>query len=227
MSRLSTSFVLGYHGCDASLSHRVLNLSEDLRESNEKFDWLGPGVYFWESDPLRALEWAQRKVAQGRYKQAAVLGAIIDLGNCLDLTQRENLDLLGESYQTFCETQRAANLKIPVNRDAPDDPHNDKLLRFLDCAVIRHLHYSNETAIEQGVPLQRFDTVRGLFVEGEPAYPGGGFYKRTHSQIAVRSMACIKGYFRPQALPETSAQPPAPSPSAVTESLEQIWGSWL
>ena len=46
--------------------------------------------------------------------------------------------------------------------------------------------------------LEPFDTVRGLFVEGQRAYPGGGFFRKTHTQIAVRSDHCIKGIFVPR-----------------------------
>ncbi len=195
MARLHPSFVLGYHGCDESVARDILFGSQDFRESNEAFDWLGPGIYFWESDPRRAYEWACWKVKQGRYKKPFVIGAIIDLGNCLDLTQRENLELLSVSYSSFKDIQIASNLEMPANKDLRNDANQDKLLRFLDCSVIRHLHSINES--EENGDLQRFDTVRGLFVEGEPAYPGGQFFNKTHTQVAVRSIYCIKGCFRP------------------------------
>lgn len=41
-----------------------------------------------------------------------------------------------------------------------------------------------------------FDTVRGLFTEGGPLFPGSGFRAKTHVQVAVRSADNIKGYFR-------------------------------
>lgn len=41
-----------------------------------------------------------------------------------------------------------------------------------------------------------FDTVKGVFVEGEQAYPGSGFSDKTHIQIAVRNPKMIKGVFR-------------------------------
>ena len=40
-------------------------------------------------------------------------------------------------------------------------------------------------------------TVRGVFVEGEPAYEGAGIYTKTHIQIAVGDSSCILGYFLP------------------------------
>jgi hypothetical protein len=43
----------------------------------------------------------------------------------------------------------------------------------------------------------RFQTVRGCFVEGGPAFPGSGIQRESHIQIAVRDPACIIGVFRP------------------------------
>ncbi|HZU36516.1 MAG TPA: hypothetical protein VFA18_11435 [Gemmataceae bacterium] len=42
-----------------------------------------------------------------------------------------------------------------------------------------------------------YDTVRAAFLEGEPVYPGAGFSRENHIQIAVRNSACILGVFRP------------------------------
>ncbi len=43
-----------------------------------------------------------------------------------------------------------------------------------------------------------YQTVRGVFVEGEAAYEGSGFQSKNHLQIAVRDPSCILGYFRPR-----------------------------
>ena len=65
MSRLATSFVLGYHGCDADIARRAVLEGVNIIKSDKDYDWLGPGAYFWESDPQRALEWAEWKVSRG------------------------------------------------------------------------------------------------------------------------------------------------------------------
>jgi len=44
--------------------------------------------------------------------------------------------------------------------------------------------------------LPAVDTVKGVFTEGKPIYPGAGFDEKTHIQIVVRSQRCIKGVFR-------------------------------
>jgi hypothetical protein len=82
---------------------------------------------------------------------------------------------------------------IPVNRTAgPDD--FDRVLRDLDCAVIN----AGVADFDLNAPSQRsVQTVRGVFVEGDEPYPGAGFRRKTHVQIAVRDADCILGYFRP------------------------------
>jgi len=47
-------FVVGYHGCDASLTRKVILGDEVLSPSKNPYDWLGRGSYFWEHGPARA-----------------------------------------------------------------------------------------------------------------------------------------------------------------------------
>lgn len=191
MTTLRAGFLLGFHGCSKAVADGLL-AGKEFEMSAKRYDWLGPGVYFWEGDARRAWEWAQEKVKDGAYEEPAVVGAVVDLGRCLDLTVRENLDLLADAHDSFKEATAIAKLKMPVNQDGRDDSGGDKLLRYLDCAVITHLHENMATDFEP------FDTVRGMFLEGRPVYEGGGFYSHTHTQIAVRNQNCIKGVFLPR-----------------------------
>ena len=50
--------------------------------------------------------------------------------------------------------------------------------------------------IRQDDEEQLIDTVRGVFVEGEPVYEGAGFREKTHIQICVCNISNIKGVFR-------------------------------
>ncbi len=192
MSRLHTSFVLGYHGCSKKTGEAILAGLSDLTRSENQYDWLGPGVYFWEADPVRAWEWARWKTARDRAGEPFVLGAVLDLGNCLDLMAREDLELVRWAYKGLKEAHdKDPGLgPLPVNAPA-ERADGDNLLRHLDCATIRHLHAALK---DQHLP--PFDTVRGLFTEGGPLYPGSGFSAKTHVQIAVRSPNNIKGFFR-------------------------------
>lgn len=189
MARLHTSFVLGYHGCSQDVGEKILAGTAAMEASERDYDWLGPGVYFWEADAARAWEWADAKVAARTYAQPFVIGAVIDLGNCLDLMARDSLELLGDAYTVLAETRRATADDRPLPANKGRD--GDKLLRFLDCAVIRTLH---QVIQEQKLP--PFDSVRGLFTEGDALYPGSGFKQKTHVQLSVCSTECVKGYFR-------------------------------
>jgi hypothetical protein len=201
LSRLATSFVLAYHGCDRSIANRAINGDINLLHSDRDFDWLGPGAYFWESDPQRALEWSQWKASRGDFSVPYVIGAVIDLRNCLDLVTREDLELLKEAQRSFLRMQKLAGLPVPKNRSAPGQPNSDRVLRFLDCAVLRHLHSILEAQPLDNRIIDPFDTVRGMFIEGERLYPGSGFRQKNHVQLAVRNNDCIRGLFIPRPYP--------------------------
>jgi hypothetical protein len=190
VSRLSTSFILGYHGCDKPDGEKFLSGEASLAPGQEAHHWLGPGIYFWESDPHRALEWAESKKKRGKCDDPFVVGAVVDLGNCLDLQTREGVELVKASYASFEAIQKKSGLPLPENRPAKNDKRPIKVLRYLDHAVIDHLL---NVADASG---NRYDTVRGVFTEGSPAYPGSGILDQSHSQIAVRNRECIKGLFR-------------------------------
>lgn len=111
MSRLQTSFVLGYHGCDKAVGLSAIG-GQALIPSKGDFDWIGGGIYFWESDPLRALEWAQQKQKRGACNEPFVIGAVLDLRNCLDLLTRENVELVRSAYKSFKQVQETAGLKL-------------------------------------------------------------------------------------------------------------------
>lgn len=143
------------------------------------------------------MEWATWKKKRGDYKHPTVIGAAIDLGNCLDLVSRTDLELLRNAYENFRDIQEKAEMPLPENRNPRGSSDDDRLLRYLDCAVINHLHETIEAQPKGSRVVEPFDTVRGMFTEGGRLYEGSGFYERSHVQIAVRNIACIKGVFRP------------------------------
>jgi len=178
--------VLGFHGCDAEVGRAVVAGDASLKPSENDYDWLGHGVYFWEGSPSRALDFAREQKERGRIGQPFVVGAVLDLGNCMNLMDSRYHAALKQAYGLYTmlvpsETERA------VNRGG-----RDRLLRYLDCSVFQILHADMEFHGE--VP---FDTVRCAFEEGEPSFPGSGILDKTHIQICVRNPLCVKGYFRP------------------------------
>jgi hypothetical protein len=206
VSRLQTSFVLGYHGCDKNVGVDAVMGKVALAPSKGDFDWIGAGIYFWESDPLRALEWAQQKQKRGACDEPFVIGAAIDLGHCLDLLARENVSVVKDAYDSFKQVREKATLPMPVNKTAPKDDSADLVMRYLDCAVIDHLH-----SIIASSGGEAFDTVRAAFREGDPIYDGGMILDRNHAQLAVRNSKCIKGLFLPLGVnwPDGAANSPS------------------
>jgi hypothetical protein len=61
LQRLSFGFVLGYHGCDKAIAEKLLG-GTPFQASENDYDWLGPGIYFWEANPLRGLEYASEAI---------------------------------------------------------------------------------------------------------------------------------------------------------------------
>lgn len=185
MHRLAASFVLAYHGCERQVGERILK-GEAFKPSNNDYDWLGPGIYFWESNPRRGLDYAREVLsrARARSKSPFVIGAVVSLGRCLDLTTFDSIEIVRAAYKSLVDATKAAGLPLPANSE-------DGLRRHLDCAVIRRVHTILAAAGSEPV-----DTVKGIFVEGKPIYTGSGFYEKTHVQIAVCNPECVKGVFR-------------------------------
>ena len=186
---LSRSLAIGYHGCDRNLALRIVAGETELKPSENAWDWLGHGIYLWEDSPARALRWAEAEAgrAASKINSPAVLGAVVDLGNCLNLADTEALTLVKDAHQTYLKICATSGFSPAENRGA------DLQIRRLDCAVIETLH-----GLRQKKGEQPFDTARGFFLEGRPLYPAAGFRELDHIQICVRSSKQIIGYFLPR-----------------------------
>jgi hypothetical protein len=190
------AFVIGYHGCDRRVGEALVSGKTDFRASQNDHDWLGQGIYFWEHNPVRAMQWADFMSKHPRFskrvKDPFVVGAVIDPGNCLDLTEAASLSLVKAAHQQLVEVFSKAELALPENKKAHEED-SDLVQRFLDCAVINHLHYLREEW-----KLEPFTTVRGVFTEGGALYSGARFQAKTHIQLCVRQTASIRGIFLPR-----------------------------
>lgn len=187
------SFVLGFHGCDRSVMRSVLNGEDVLTPSENSYDWLGHGIYFWENSPQRAIEFAcdLNIRNKAKIKDPACIGAVIDLGRCLNLLDSASLEIVREGYDILQNSSRLAGTELPRNKLR--NSSGDLLMRYLDCAVIETVHASIEERDEPA-----YDSVRGAFWEGEELYPSAGFKEKNHIQICVRNPNCIKGFFLPR-----------------------------
>lgn len=183
--------IIGFHSCDKKVGIRVLNGEDSLLPSQNKWDWLGDGIYFWEEDPVRAWEYASESSQNKQYnkiriEEPFVLGAIIDLGNCLNLVDRESLKILAASFEGLASLIKEAGKLLPTNK-------GDN--RMLDCAVLQYINQSNLQEKKQS-----YDTIRCAFPEGKEVFPGSSISSRLHMQICVRNPDCIKGFFLPRPL---------------------------
>jgi len=183
--------IIGYHGC---LEPRATDIItgrlpvSDWPPSKNKWDWLGQGVYFWEHAPERARQWAEdtarRAERRGEDAEPAVIGAVISLDRCFDLTEVSSTQALRDAYEELAAGYAIKGWALPENSGNSDD----KVKRELDCTVFEWL-------LGQGA--NPIASVRGPFLEGEAAFPGSMIRASSHIQIAVRDAACIRGVFRP------------------------------
>lgn len=193
MYKKRDNLLFGFHGCDETICDAlVFGKQRNLNFSENPYDWLGKGMYFWENDPKRALEWAESLMHQPQNKnqkitKPAVLGAVICLGRCLDFLERENLRKLKDFYNTVSEDFKNRGIDLPENKGG-----QDLFKRELDCFLINSFVVKQKEKDKN----RSYDSVRGVFFEGNELYPTAGFREKDHIQIAILNPNCIKGFFK-------------------------------
>jgi hypothetical protein len=140
--------------------------------------------------PSQARQRISRAGRTGVGNEPAVIGAVIDLGHCLNLLDAEYNRVVREGYEALQDWPRQLNKPMPENRLPIDS--GEHLLCNLDCGVINMVHFTRE---QRSLP--PFDSVRGALIERAPIYDGGRFFEKTHIQVCLRDTGKIKGYFRP------------------------------
>jgi hypothetical protein len=165
--------VLGYHGCHVDVARSIAS-GEPFRASENGYDWLGAGVYFWEDGPGRAAEWAEKRYGQF----GAVVRAKVRLGHCLNLLDTAHFDRLDQTYR---------KLLVSLGDLGIEAPKNVRKRHELDYLVVETYNLDFKATRAGG-----FQTVRGCFPEGKPLYEGSKILRETHIQIAVRDARCIR-----------------------------------
>jgi len=204
MYDIKPNLIIGFHGCEASVRDALLNNPNEIKISRKPFDWLGHGMYFWENNYERALQWAQDKQSRGAIKEPAVIGAVLYLGVCCDFLDRKYIQLLAKYFDNMKERYSKSGKVLPINKDLAKDMHKDRVLRHLDCAAIQFMHDRILVAVQHDIQTKGhtddklFDTTRGVFTEGGPAFQGAGLFAKSHIQICVRNPNCIQGFFMPR-----------------------------
>jgi hypothetical protein len=190
-----------YHGCDVTTRDDLVSgRLKHLNHSNNRYDWLGPGAYFFEGDVERALLFAQashtnptKRYTAKPIATPAVVGAILRIQRWLDMTTQAGIKEFSLAYQAMAAGLEATGSALPSNRPA-DDSDVEVIYRALDNAVFTWLH---EARASHKPPLPPFQAVRAAFHQGEKIAPASGFHATTHIQIALRDNSCVVGWFLP------------------------------
>jgi hypothetical protein len=61
--------LIGFHGCDEVKQQEMLEDPSVLHISDEKYDWLGSGMYFWENNYERAFSGHNKNSVKGKSKK--------------------------------------------------------------------------------------------------------------------------------------------------------------
>lgn len=179
MTDLPNHLVYGYHGTSTSLVPDIL--SGGFQMSGFRGDWLGNAIYFWENDYDRAVHWAETKVVPKAGGAPAVVAAVIDLRDCLDLTQMRYRALfrdVAEDFRGSADPEALEAMKQAAGNHQVDCEVANIILR----------------ATGQYGPL--FRSVRGCFTEGDPLYVldearASGIHELDHIQIGVVHRSAI------------------------------------
>ena len=164
--------VVAFHGTRKSTAEKlVAGVPFDHSENDD--DWLGHGIYFWEYAPQQAWWWAEQRYGK---KDAAVVGALVRLGHCIDLLDPSNADLLEKAHNDLELALKSAGQKLQNNRNKN---------KFRDCAVFNYLFATLKQSNFEP------DSTRAVFV---PIGPKGlprlwnrsGVFRGAHIQLSVR-----------------------------------------
>ena len=164
--------VRGYHGTSCLAAQAVVR--DGFRPSQNPYDWLGDGVYFFQDAVSRAWEWADAH----HPTEPAVVGADLDLTGCMDLLDTAWNPLLADTHDKYIRFLKESGLTPPLQTRGAHS---------LDRDVI---NYTIGVLKQDGIEIT---CVRGAFIEGKPVYPDSALYDRTHVQISVRDVGkCIR-----------------------------------
>ena len=149
-------------------------MRDGFRLSQNSYDWLGDGVYFFQDALHRAWQWAN----SSHPDEPAVVGAKLELVNCMDLLDTGWNSVLADTHNAYIGLLKELGRTPPVQSGGA---------HRLDSAVI---NYSIGVLTRNGTEIS---CVRAAFIEGSPVYPDSALYDRTHVQISIRDVSkCVR-----------------------------------
>lgn len=186
-----TKVVIGYHGTLLASAQALADRRFDPAKGSARPRWLGSGLYFFEENAQLATFYALKR--QIKHQQpGAVLKARIDLGSCLDLSHDFGQRIARQAYTVLRREgvldaldgpkQKSLEIHKGQVRAGYTGEWKDYGINALDHAVI-------ERAIGVAMEMHglKFETVRGLFIDGGELYDTSWLFDLAHIAIAVRN----------------------------------------
>jgi hypothetical protein len=166
--------VYGYHGTSQTKAASIIK--NGFLASDNDYDWLGTGIYFFQDAPMRARQWAMEQHPQ----EPALVCAVIQLDNCIDLFDVKWFPILKNIYNLFDEQYRSANRPLPKQNPSRSKSHR------LDCAFF---NFASQLLSDRE---QTVSGIRAVFVEGESLFPNSAIFDLAHAQIVIKNPVLIK-----------------------------------
>jgi hypothetical protein len=182
-----------FHGTTFETAEKIIR-ERRFKASNHLYDWLGPGVYFFQDAPLKALDYASRYVLprHDADTELAVVVAELSLENCFDLLRNDYSLLAKRNFGRL--VKQSKRQKRPILREFNEQPHRifhgevseadvqRSGYNIDDCRNIRSL-ISDLNTSNRG----EFDCVRSAFWGGAEIFKGSFIFDHTNIQVCVLS----------------------------------------
>jgi hypothetical protein len=165
--------VVAFHGTRKATADNLV-AGVPFGQSENDDDWLGHGIYFWEYAPQQAWWWAERRYGE---QDAAVVGALVRLGRCIDLLDPNNAELLVKAH---------GDLELALKSVGQPMKNNANTHKYRDCAVFNYLF---ATLAQSNMEVE---SARAVFVpleagKGLPRlWDRSGVFRGAHIQLSVR-----------------------------------------
>jgi hypothetical protein len=165
--------LVAFHGTTKSAAEKLV-AGMPFGPSQNADDWLGHGIYFWEYAPQQAWWWTDRRYGRA---DAAVVGALVRLGRCIDLLDPSNAGLLAAA-NTELESALAQAGKV-LKKNANTHKYRDCAVFNYLCAKLAQSKFQVESTRAVFVPLEAGKGLPRL-------WDRSGVFRGAHIQISVR-----------------------------------------
>lgn len=188
-----TERLLLYHATTRDAWHRIQQ-SGSMSPSENNYDWLGHGIYFWQAAPVRAWIWKRFEALPKRSRASAADAVVLEYE--LALNTDECLDLLDIRWHDVLEKLGLMVPGVWRRQGVTDEVIKKRLQRnarlaqpqkhYLDCAAVNTVC----TYLEH-IESIRITCVRGAFQCLDRLYPYSAFRRGDHVEVAIRDPKLI------------------------------------